>query len=989
MRFLVLFWVSSLVATVACAGPRVDPFAKVPVAFEPAPGQAGAYFARGHGYVFGIQAAESVLTCFGRKSTILTPVHVKFLRARRDSATIELSEPLASRTNYFLGRNPRGWRTDVVSFGRLRVNGIYSGIDLVYYGGAEGSVEYDFVVHAGADMRAIEFQITGPEDVRVGAEGDLILDVDGREVRWKAPVVYQDADGGRRRVEGGFVLSRHNRVRFRVGDYDRTRDLVIDPTLSYVSYLGGSNNDASFRLATDPSGNVYVVGGTSSLNLPTTSGSLANTYQGGPGDGFIAKFSSTGALIYLSYIGGSGDDMAVAVVADSSGNAYVTGMTSSSNFPVTSGAFQKTFGGKGGNFCRGWFGDAFVLKLNPSGSQLLYSTYLGGSMDDAASAIAIDGSGNAYITGFTLSTNFPTTTGALQTAFGGAGGQTGKPACAGAPWFNSGDAFVTKLNATGTQLVFSTYLGGANDDFGVSLGIDSSQNVYVGGFTLSRNFPVTAGAFQGAFGGTDPQNGFFNTGDGFLAKLSSSGASLSYATYLGGSGDDLVTSLFVASDGSVWATGATSSFNFPVAGAAVQKGYAGYFTLPFLIEQLVGDAFVTHLDPAGKTVLYSTYLGGTQNDLGAAISVDAGGLVYVVGFSDSYDFPVTSNAIQPRLAGDGGEANYFFFGDGFVTVINPAAGQLVYSSYLGGALDDMLFGMALDGAGGLWATGNTVSTNLPVTANGVQKVFSGGLYTTTALSGDSLLVHYANLGTAGPSILTDGTGVINGGSYLPGNVVSGSWVSIKGSGFTSQTVNWDSQNFSTGQLPTSLNGVQVLFNGQPGAVWYLIAGSPQQINVQAPANLSGNVNVQVVVNNVPSNTVTTTAVQVAPAIFPYSLDGGRTFYASAVFLDGTYLGNPSIFPGARQAKAGDKVSLFANSLAPSPAGIVSVSAPTDPVTVTIGGVTFPADFSGLVAPGEFQINITVPSLPASGNFPVTIQIDGRSSQPGILFPYTN
>jgi uncharacterized protein (TIGR03437 family) len=231
--------------------------------------------------------------------------------------------------------------------------------------------------------------------------------------------------------------------------------------------------------------------------------------------------------------------------------------------------------------------------------------------------------------------------------------------------------------------------------------------------------------------------------------------------------------------------------------------------------------------------------------------------------------------------------------------------------------------------------------------------------------------------------------VINGGSYLPGNVVSGSWVTIKGSGFTDQTMNWDNQSFSTGQLPTSLNGVQVLFNGQPGAIWYLIAGSPQQINVQAPANLAGNVTVQVVLNAVPSNIVTTTAAQIAPAIFPYTLDNGHTFYASGVFLDGTYLGNPAIFPGARQAKAGDKISLFANSLAPSPAGVVSVSAPTDPVTVRIGGVTFPADFSGLVAPGEFQINITVPALPASGDFPVTIQIDGKSSQAGVLFPYMN
>jgi uncharacterized protein (TIGR03437 family) len=237
-------------------------------------------------------------------------------------------------------------------------------------------------------------------------------------------------------------------------------------------------------------------------------------------------------------------------------------------------------------------------------------------------------------------------------------------------------------------------------------------------------------------------------------------------------------------------------------------------------------------------------------------------------------------------------------------------------------------------------------------------------------------------------IISDGSGVINGGSYLPGDIVSGSWISIKGLGFTDRTMDWSNSDFSNG-LPTTLNGVQVLFNGQPGAIWYLIDGNPQQINVQAPANLDGPVTIQVVRNGVPSNTVTAMAVQVAPAIFPYTLDGGKTFFPSAVFLDGTRLGDPAIFPGARQATGGDQVILFANSLAPSPAGAVTVSATTHPVTVTIGPETFAADFSGLVAPGEFQINITVPHLSSNGNFPITIQIDGKSSQANLLFPYKN
>ena len=258
---------------------------------------------------------------------------------------------------------------------------------------------------------------------------------------------------------------------------------------------------------------------------------------------------------------------------------------------------------------------------------------------------------------------------------------------------------------------------------------------------------------------------------------------------------------------------------------------------------------------------------------------------------------------------------------------------------------------------------------------------------TVTFTGYSLISSFAS---SSPSIIADAAGVINGGSYQSGQIVSGSWVAIKGSGFTDPgvTLDWSNSDFSKG-LPTSLNGVQVLFNGQPGAMWYLIDGLPQQINVQAPANLSGNVAVQVVRNNAASNVLTTTAVAVAPGIFSYSLDGGETFFPSAVFPDSTRLGDPAIFPGARQARAGDTVVMFANSLATSPADVVSVSGATHPVTITIGQTTFAADFSGLVAPGEFQINFTVPKLPSSGNFPITIQIDGQSSQANVLFPYGN
>lgn len=985
------FLTGLLCAAAASAAPRTTLISRLPVSFEPAADQNGGYVARGRGYVLGVQERENVLTLADPNSKSKVSIRINFLRVKRGVGPIEALEPLVgSHTHYFFGADPRNWRPNVARFGKIRIHELYPGVDLVFYGSA-GTLEYDFVVHPGADPSSIEFQIRGAEDVSIDAAGDLVVFAGGEEVRWKAPQLYQNAGVDRIPVEGRFELASGRRVRFRVGKYDHTRTLVIDPVLSYASYLGGSGNDVSSGIATDPAGNVYLAGGASSTNLATTSGVFQSAIGGSPNDAFVAKFSPSGALIYMTYLGGRRNDYAVGIAADAAGNAYITGITNSADFPVTSGAFQKTFAGQGGNGCKPtWFGDAFVVKLSADGSQLVYSTYLGGRRDDFASAIAVDSGGNAYITGFTISLDFPTTSGAYQPSFAGVGGQVGKPICSGLPWFNTGDAFVAKLNANGSALVFSTYLGGSSDEVASTIAVDSSGNAYVGGFTLSRDFPATPAAFQSVFKGFDPQNEFWHTGDGFVAKLSSSGAALRYATYLGGTGDDAVSSIYVSADGSAWVTGCTSSQNFPVTLNALQKNYAGYITLPFLVEQLVGDAFVTHLDANGGSLLYSTFLGGSQNDAGASIRVDSAGLVYVVGFSDSSDFSVSADAIQKKMAGTSGSAPYFQYGDGFVTIIDPNASKMVYSSYFGGSLDDQLLAMVLDGNGGLWATGGTLSPDLPVTAGAAQRTYRGGVPSMEDFKGDAVLVHYSNLSDASlPRILSDGSGVINGGSYISGNVVSGSWVAIKGTGFTDRTMDWSSFDFSKGVLPMTLNGVQVLFNGQAGAIWYLISGTPQQINVQAPANLNGNVSVQVIRNGTLSNTVTTTAVQAAPAIFSYTLDNGTTFYPSAVFTDSTRLGDPAIFPGARKARAGDQVVLFANSLAPSPAGLATVSAPTDPVSVTIGPVTFPADFAGLVAPGEFQINITVPSLPNAGNYPITILINGKSSQPGVMFPYGN
>jgi uncharacterized protein (TIGR03437 family) len=957
--------------------------ARLPLRFERVEGGSARndtrYVAKGPGYSLEVAPRENVLTLSDPRSNRRIRLYTKLLgRARH--GRLEALDELPSRTNYFHGSSSQGWRTNVANYSKVRVDGVYPGVDLVFYGTA-GQLEYDFVVHPGADPRAIQFEIQGADTVSVDASGDLLLSAGGLNVRWNAPLLYQAVSGGRSRIVGGFQ-QRGRRVRFQVGDYDRTRELVIDPVLSYASYLGGSGDDAARAIATDSAGNVYISGGTTSANLAVTATAFQPSFGGQTtsqysGDAFVAKFSSAGALLYLTYLGGQTDDFATSLAVDAAGNAYVAGMTNSTDFPVTAGAYQKIFAGYGGNTC-GRMGDAFVAKLNPTGSELIYSTYLGGQKDDAASAIAIDSTGNVYVAGSTISTDFPTTAGAYQTSFHGLGGQEGRPSCGGAPQFNTGDAFVSKLNPTGSQLIFSTYLGGKLDDFALAIALDSQQNVYVAGSTLSYDFPV-ASALQGSFHGSDPQNVFWNFGDAFVAKLSSSGASLIYSTYLGGSGDDVIDGLAAASDGTLWVTGGTTSQDFPVTKDAVQGAYAGYIIRPFNIEQSVGDAFIAHINATGTALLYSTYLGGSQNDMGESIAVDDSGLVYVVGFTDSQNFPYTTNALQKTLAGAGGGGPYFYTGDGFITVLDPTVPRLVYSSYFGGSLDDQLFAVVLDGQGGVWATGGTASTDLPVTPNAAQATL-GGSVSGHEWVGDSLLVHFTGVGAAAPTV----NSVVNGASFVSGGVAAGEIATIFGVNLTSSS----GINFTSGlPLPSAFSNVSVSVNGAPAPLFAVDnVNGQQQINFQVPWEVAGKPTAMIAVTN---NTVTGPVVSVPvldaqPAIFDYSVGSeifGAILHANFQLAD---TGHP--------AKAGEVVLIYCTGLGAVASPPADGSAGDGQVTtvkpsVTMGGTAAPVSFSGL-APGFvglYQVNAQVPAGLSAGNQAVLIKMGGASSN-SVLLP---
>ncbi|MGD0289798.1 MAG: SBBP repeat-containing protein [Candidatus Binataceae bacterium] len=589
------------------------------------------------------------------------------------SPQIEGLDRQPGRANYFIGNDPKKWRTNVPTYALVKYRNVYPGIDLAYHGSNQRQLEYDFEVAPGVDPRQIKLSLTGDKRLRLDADGNLVVSIAGGEIVEHRPVIYQDIDGIRRRVTGGFEIRSGQTVGFKLAAYDHSKRLTIDPSLVYSTYLGGSNIDGAYGIAVDSSGNAYITGFTYSTDFPTTAGAFQTT-SGGSQDVFVSKLNSGGsALIYSTYLGGSLQDDPAGVAVDSSGNAYVTGETYSSNFPTTAGAFQTTLAGTI---------NGFVSKLNSSGSALVYSTYLGGSNADNGQAIAVDSSGNAYVTGNTDSSNFPTTAGALQTTFGG----------------GSFNAFVTKLDSGGSGLIYSTYLGGSGRDIGRGIAIDPSSNAYVAGETSSSNFPTTAGAFQTTLAGSK---------NAFVSKVNSGGSALVYSTYLGGSGPDDATGIALDASGNAYVTGITDSSNFPTTAGAFQTTLAGS-----------ENAFVSKLNSGGSALVYSTYLGGSNDDYGNGIAVDSSGNAYVIGYTVSSNFPTTAGVFQTALAGTSAA---------FVSKLNSGGSALTYSTYLGGSTagENSGEGIAVDSSGNAYVTGGAQSSDFPTTAGAFQTTFGG------------------------------------------------------------------------------------------------------------------------------------------------------------------------------------------------------------------------------------------------------------------------
>jgi hypothetical protein len=674
---------------------------RLPLTFEVNRGQTGSdvkFLSRGQGYTAFLTAGSMVLSlraastpAFTNQNPGTATVQFALVGAAKNPAVV--GEDLqVGKVNYFFGNDPSQWRTNVPTYRKVRYKSVYPGIDLVYYGNNR-QLEYDFEIQPGADPRKIQFQIQGARHIQLDEDGDLVLTLGNGKIHIQNPIVYQESAGQRVPVDGGYVMTDATHIAFQVAGYDSSKPLVIDPVLVYSTYLGGSGADQSNGIAVDSSGNVYVAGYSNSINFPLTT---PNSLPANANHVFVAKLDAAGAnLLYADYIGGNSNDYGIALVLDSANNVYVTGSTTSSNFPVVSAYQAQQPGPYAG----------FLTKISTSGSSLMYSTYLGGNTFDQPAAIAIDSLGEVHVAGYTNSQNFPVVNAYQSTALANQSGTFGTY------------GFLTKFNANGSSLIYSTYLAG-NTDVAQTCGssscwpspysainaitVDTNGNAYVAGGTNTNNFPVTSGVYQSS------NNTQLDATLGFISKFTSAGA-LDYSTYFYGSSGNPITISGIAVDGagSAYITGAAESDGtFPVTTTSICDPGAYGFNCSY--------AFVTKFDAVASTLLYSTFLGPNNFSSPQGLALDANDNAYVLSSTSSNLFQ-TNNAIEAFANST----------DLLLVEIDPTGSTQLFSTYLGGNAVDAPDGIAVDASDNVYVTGFTNSTDFPVTQGSFQNQLGG------------------------------------------------------------------------------------------------------------------------------------------------------------------------------------------------------------------------------------------------------------------------
>ncbi len=716
--------------------------AKLPLLFEANKGQVNSkvnFISKGPGYSAFLTAQGMTLSLRGQRAvppntgvSVNAPSTIEFRLAGASQSQVAAGEDIqAGHVNYFIGKDRSKWIRNVPVYSRVRYKSVYPGIDLIYYG-KQRQLEYDFAVAPGSDPSKICFEIRGARQLRVDASGNLVLQTGTGAVQFQAPSIYQEKSGVRVPVQGGYVMQDSTHIRFQVATYDKTMPLTIDPVLNYSTYLGGSAGDQPQGVSVDASGNVYVTGSTDSTDFTMTSfGPLVagNTHA------FVMKLDPTGStLIFNDYIGGSSQDYGAAVAVNTS-NVYVTGSTTSSDFPLVN-AFQPSYPG-------GYNG--FVAKISADGSSLVYSTYLGGNGGEIPVAMAVDAVGEMTVAGYTSSTNFPTANAYQGTVAPNDGGVYGDY------------GFVTKFTADGSALVFSTYLGGSSNvplncggspcwpqpaSLIMGMQSDASGNVYVAGSTNTYDFPVSSSAYQHS--NTTTENNFA----GFVTKFTTNG-SLAYSTYLGSDLLTQISAIAVDGNGAAYVTGiAFTDGTFPVTSTSICD--------PSTDGSACNFGFVTKLDPSGTSLQYSTFLGPNNQSSPAAIALDSQNDAFVIA-SVSGDTGTAVDAMEGYAGGN----------DLLLVEIDPQATTQVFATYLGGSSDEQPApgGLTVDSNGNLYAIGTTDSTDFPTTNGSLQPAYGGNV--------DGFLIKIAGQNAPGvslsPNSLTFGTLAM--GSSTPAQTV--------------------------------------------------------------------------------------------------------------------------------------------------------------------------------------------------------------------------
>ncbi len=940
---------ASRLADVSTRAATLERYGSLPLYFEPNLGQTDArvqFIARAGGRTLFLAQGEAVLVVSRaaapsalsggdrQRATYIREAVVRMtLPGANPAAEFRASGRQAGVSAYFLGDDPAGWRPEVPHYSRVECRQVYPGIDLVYYGN-QGRLEYDFVVAPGADPGQIRLAYHGADRVRLDASGNLVLETPLGNVRQLRPRVYQEVGGRRTEVAAGYNLT-GNAASFQLASYNRALPLVIDPVLTYSTYLGGADSDGAFSVAVDADGAAYIAGFTRSTNFPT-----ANGYQESKSadfDAFVTKLGPSDGggvapLVYSTYLGGGNPDRATSIALDSSGAAYVAGYTSSVRFP-TLNAYQSERAGSN---------EAFLAKLavypGSGPVSLVYSTYLGGSeSDDEAYSVAVDQSGAAYVAGVTYSSDFP-----VRNAY---------------QWLLRGgiDAFVAKFGAYGgsgaVSLVYSTFLGGARADGARGIAVDATGAVYVTGYTTSTGFPLLRAYQAGLMGGTD----------GFLTKLNPNSGdaevTLGFSTYIGGSGFDQPYSVALDPAGAVYVAGVTGSADYPTANA-YQPVKAGAY-----------DAFVTKFHaPSGTGPLalaYSTFFGGAGNDYAYGVAVDAAGAAYIAGTTASPDLP---GAGEPQSSFGGGPA------DAFAAKFHPqgaGAVGLAYSAYLGGSRSDEAMDVAVDARGSIYLAGWSYSTNFPA-VNAVQPEADDD----DDADNDAIV---AKLSVTGPQPAFASKGVVSAASYAGGAVAPGEIVAIYGTdlGPAAGTGN-SGYDPSTGRLPGLLSGISVSFDGQAAPLFYVSGG---QINVQVPYEVAGRDSTTVV--------VTRDGVNSASAAVPVaSARPGVFVYSDRAIITDTLTG--ALIATSTPAVKGRYVTIWATGAgvtnppvatgAPAPSTALSHAAHTE---AWLNGSAVDVQFAGLTPEmvGLLQVNIRIPeNAPSGANIPLRLSVGGTPAQ---------